>query len=38
MTTSRNELLNEVKTSNAESLPFTVSYNRTLPDLKITQK
>ena len=38
MTTSRNELLNEVKTSNAQPLPFTVSYNRTLPDLKITQK
>ena len=30
----RNELLNKIKTSNTERLPLTVTYNRTLPDLK----
>ena len=30
----RNELLNKIKTSNTESLPPTVTYNRTLTDLK----
>ena len=30
----RNELLSKIKTSNTEILPLTVSYNRTLPDLK----
>ena len=30
----RNELLNKVKASNTESLPLTIIYNRTLPDLK----
>ena len=32
---SRNELLNKIKTSNTESLSLTVTYKRTLPDLKI---
>ena len=31
----RNELLNKIKPSNTESLPLTVTYNRTLLDLKI---
>ena len=30
----RNELLNKIKTSNTDRLPLTVTYNRTLPDLK----
>ena len=30
----RIELLNKIKTSNTERLPFTVTYNRTLSDLK----
>ena len=30
----RKELLNKIKTSNTERLPLTVTYNRTLPDLK----
>ena len=30
----RIELLNKIKTSNTERLPFTVTYNRTLADLK----
>ena len=30
----RNELLNKSKTSDTERLPLTVTYNRTLPDLK----
>ena len=30
----RNELLNKIKTSNTERLPLTVTYNRTLPDVK----
>ena len=30
ITISRNELLNKLKTSNTESLPLTVTYNRTL--------
>ena len=35
ITIPRNELLNKIKTSNTERLPLTVTYNRTLPDLKI---
>ena len=31
---SKKELLNKIKTSNTERLPLTVTYNRTLPDLK----
>ena len=31
---TRNELLNKIKTSNTERLTLTVTYNRTLPDLK----
>ena len=31
---TRNELLNKIKTSNTERLPLTVTYIRTLPDLK----
>ena len=34
ITIPRNELLNNIKTSNTERLPLTVTYNRTLPDLK----
>ena len=34
ITIPRNELLNRIKTSNTERLPLTVTYNRTLPDLK----
>ena len=34
ITIPRNELLNKIKTSNTERLPLTVTYNRTLPDLK----
>ena len=34
ITVRRNELLNKIKTSNTERLPLTVTYNRTLPDLK----
>ena len=30
----RKELLNKIKTSNAERLPLTITYNRSLPDLK----
>ena len=30
----RKELLNKFKTSNTERLPLTITYNRTLPDLK----
>ena len=30
----RNQLLKKTKTSNTERLPLTVTYNRTLPDLK----
>ena len=30
----RNELLNKIKTSNTERFPLTITYNRTLPDLK----
>ena len=30
----RNELLNKIRRSNTERVPFTVTYNRTLPDLK----
>ena len=30
----RNELPNKIKTSNTERLPLTVTYNRTLPDVK----
>ena len=30
----RNKLLNKVKTSNTERFLLTVTYNRTLPDLK----
>ena len=33
-TIPRNDLLNKIKTSNTERLPLTVTYNRTLPDLK----
>ena len=35
---SRNELPCKVKTSNTESVPLIVTYNRTLPDLKIEPK
>ena len=38
MSTSRNELPWKVKTSNTVSLSLTVTYNRTLPDLKIEPK
>ena len=39
ITIPRNELLNKIKTSNTERLPLTVTYNKTLPDLKtITDK
>ena len=31
---TRNELLNKIKISNTERLTLTVTYNRTLPDLK----
>ena len=31
---TRNELLNKIKTSNTERLTLTVTYNRTLPDIK----
>ena len=34
ITIPRKELLNKIKTSNTECLPVTVTYNRTLPDLK----
>ena len=34
ITIPRNELLNKIKTSNIERLPITVTYSRTLPDLK----
>ena len=34
ITIPRNELLNKIKASNTERLPLTVTYNRTLPDLK----
>ena len=34
VTIPRNELLNKIKTSNTERLPLTITYNRTLPDLK----
>ena len=34
ITIPRNELLNQIKTSNTERLPLTVTYNRTLLDLK----
>ena len=34
ITVPRDELLNKIKTSNTEYLPLTVTYNRTLPDLK----
>ena len=34
ITIPRNELLNKIKTSNTERLPLTVTYNRTLLDLK----
>ena len=34
ITTSRNGLLNKIKTPDTERLPLTVTYNRTLPDLK----
>ena len=30
----RNELLNKIRRSNTEREPFTVTYNRTLPDFK----
>ena len=30
----RNKSLNKIKTCNTERLPLTVTYNRTLPDLK----
>ena len=33
-TIPRNELLNKIKTCNTERLLLTVTYNRTLPDLK----
>ena len=35
LTIPRAELLNKIKTSNTERLPLTVTYNRTLPELKI---
>ena len=38
ITIPRNELLNEIKTSNTERLPLTVMYNRTLPELKSGKK
>ena len=31
---TRNKLLNKIKTSNTECLPLSVTYNRTLPELK----
>ena len=31
----RYKVLNKTKTSNTERLPLAVTYNRTLPDLKI---
>ena len=34
ITIPRNELLNKIKTSNTERLPVTVTYSRTLLDLK----
>ena len=34
ITIPRNELLNKIKASNTERLPLTVTYNRTLSDLK----
>ena len=30
----RNELLNKIRRSNTEIVPFTVTYNRTLPEFK----
>ena len=30
----KSTLLNKIKTSNTERVPFTVTYNKTLPDLK----
>ena len=38
MSISRNELLCKVKTFSTENLPLTVTYNRTLPDLRIKPK
>ena len=35
ITVRRNVLLNKIKTSDTERLLLTVTYNRTLPDLKI---
>ena len=34
ITIPRNALLNKIKTSNTERSPLTLTYNRTLPDLK----
>ena len=34
ITIPRTELLKKIKTSNTERLPLTVTYNRTVPDLK----